>query len=134
MARLDEHLCHKNVVMHRGTPTYFPTLSASLIITFIITIISRVGGEYVMPVPGALCAMSSLVAYAQNLLTDLLNFPIVVQNLAGDTMWGQVKMLWGQNVDVSKLVETVEKDVGDALVCELNDIAHLLLGYPGLLS
>ena len=69
-----------------GTPTYFRTLSANLIISIIIIINSHVGGEDVMPVPGAFCAMSSLVASAQDLLTYLLNFPIVVHNLAGCAM------------------------------------------------
>ena len=56
VAQIIVHLCRKDVVMHRGTPTYFAMLSASLIITLII-INSRVGGEYILPVPGALCAL-----------------------------------------------------------------------------
>ena len=56
VAHMIVHLCRNAVVMHRGTPTYFAMLSASLIITLII-INSRVGGEYILPVPGALCAL-----------------------------------------------------------------------------
>ena len=135
VAQMIVHLCRNAVVMHRGTPTYFAMLSASLIITLII-INSRVSGEYILPVPGALCALWMLLAFARDLLFDLLRFPIVDRYLVIATMWGQVNLLWGQNVDVtSKFVGTVEKNVGDDLTCgHVVDNAHLLLGNPGLLS
>ena len=77
-----------------------------------------------------------LLAFARDLLTDLLRFPIVGRYLVITILWGQVNLLWGQNVDATgKIVGSVETNVSGDLTCgHVANNAHLLLGKPGLLS